>query len=210
MNTKFYSCLLALGTFASAVLLSLTPVSAQTGNGSNTSNNIQPIPGNGSNTSNNATTSNPLGNGSNTTNNVQPVVVQITTQELAKVNEVLTGILGSNPQALTSVTSSEALIPLESSQNTTPEGVTKNAKLLEAAKALNSSVSGLNASGITGEQLNTAINAFNTYAEALIESVGGEKALAFLSSAGGVKSKDGTPAPSLRSQLLKLVDAAKS
>jgi hypothetical protein len=210
MNVKFYSCLLAVGTFASAILLNLTPVSAQTGNCSNCTNNIQPIPGNGSNTSNNATTSNPLGNGSNTTNNVQPVVVQITAQALANVNALLTQILGANPQALTSVTSPEALVPPEASQNTTPEVATKNTTLVEAAKALNSSVSGLNAGGVTGEQLNNVINAYNAYAEALVESVGGEKALAFLSNAGGVKSKDGTPAPSLRSQLLKLVEAAKS
>jgi hypothetical protein len=232
MNTKFYSCLLALGTFASAVLLSLTPVSAQTGNGSNTSNNIQPIPGNGSNTSNNANTSNPLGNtgnGSNTSNNAntsnpgngsntgnnaststpqQPTTVQVTAQEVAKVNEVLTGIVAANPQALTSVTSPEALVPPEASQNTTPEAAAKNTKLVEAAKALSSSVAGLNAGQVTGEQLNNTINAYNTYAEALVESVGGEKAVAFLSSAGGVKSKDGTPAPSLRSQLLKLREAA--
>jgi hypothetical protein len=210
MNTKFYSCLLALGTLASAILLGITPSYAGDGNGSNNGNNVQFIMGNGSNTSNNATTSNPLGNGSNTTNNVQPVVVQITAQEVAKVNEVLTGIVAANPQALTSVTSPEALVPPEASQNTTPEAAAKNTTLVEAAKALNSLVSGLNAGQVTGEQLNNVINAYNAYAEALVESVGSEKALAFLSSAGGVKSKDGTPAPSLRSQLLKLVEAAKS
>jgi hypothetical protein len=180
MNTKFYACLLALGTFSSAVLLGLTPVSAQTGNGSNNGNNV-------------------FGNGSNTTNNVQPIVVGITTQALATVNAVLAQILSANPQALSSVTSPEALVPPGAS-----------ASVSDAAKALNGAVAGLNAGGITGEQLNGAINAYNTYATALVESVGGEKAIAFLSSAGGVKSADGTSAPSLRSQLLKLVEAAKS
>ncbi len=200
MNIKFYSCLLALGTFASAVLFNLAPVSAQNGNGSNATNNIQPIitGGNGSNTTNNANTSNP-GNGSNTTNNVQPVVVQITTQALATVNAVLAQILGANPQALTSVTSPAALVPPGASQSVS-----------DSAAALASAVAGLNAGGVTGAQLNAAINAYNTYATALVESVGGEKAIAFLSSAGGVKSADGTSAPSLRSQLLKLVEAAKS
>jgi hypothetical protein len=198
MNTKFYSCLLALGTFASAVLLGLTPVSAQTGNGSNVTNNVQPISGNGSNTGNNANTSNP-GNGSNTTNNVQPTVVAITAQALANVNAVLAQILGANPQALTSVTTPAALVPPGASQSVS-----------DAAAALASSVAGLNAGGITAVQLNTAINAYNTYCTALVESVGGEKAIAFLSSAGGVKSADGTNAASLRSQLLKLVEATKS
>jgi hypothetical protein len=199
MNTKFYSCLLALGTFASAVLLGITPAYAD-GNGSNNGNNVGSIgagsAGNGSNTSNNATTSNP-GNGSNTTNNVQFTTVEIAPQALANVNAVLTQILGANPQALTSVTSPEALVPSGASTSVS-----------DAAKALNSAVAGLNGGGITGAQLNEAINAYNAYAEALVESVGGEKAVAFLSSAGGVKSKDGTPAPSLRSQLLKLREAA--
>jgi hypothetical protein len=198
MNTKFYSCLLALGTFASAVLIGLTPVSAQVGNGSNNGNNVQPISGNGSNTTNNATTSN-LGNGSNTTNNVQPVVVAITAQALANVNAVLAQILGANPQALTSVTSPAALVPPGASQSVS-----------DAAAALASAVGGLNGGGVTGEQLNNAINAYNTYATSLVESVGGEKAIAFLSSAGGVKSADGTPAPSLKSQLEKLRAAAQS
>jgi hypothetical protein len=201
MNTKFYSCLLALGTFASAVLLGLTPVSAQTGNMSNATNNIQPIIplGNGSNTSNNATTSTPLGNGSNTTNNVQFTTVAITPQALGNVNLVLTQILSANPQALSSVTTPGALVPTGASQSVS-----------DAAAALAAAVGGLNGSGITGAQLNTAINAYNTYCTALVESVGGEKAIAFLSSAGGVKSADGTSAASLRSQLLKLVEAAKS
>jgi hypothetical protein len=198
MNMKFYSCLLALGTFASAVLLSLTPVSAQTGNGSNVTNNIQPIPGgNGSNTSNNANTSNP-GNGSNTTNNVQFTTVAISTAALANVNAVLAQILSVNPQALASVTSPAALVPAGASQSVS-----------DAAAALASAVSGLNAGGVTGVQLNAAINAYNAYATALVESVGGEKALAFLNDAG-VKSADGTPAASLRSQLEKLRAAAQS
>ncbi len=199
MNTKFYACLLALGTFTSTVLLGVTPVSANSGNGSNNGNNVQPIIpiGNGSNTTNNVQ---PIsGNGSNTTNNVQPTIVGITTQALATVNAVLAQILSVNPQALASVTSPEALVPPGASPSVS-----------DAAKALNSAVAALNAGGITGEQLNAAINAYNTYATALVESVGGEKAIAFLSSAGGVKSADGTSAPSLRSQLLKLVEAAKS
>jgi hypothetical protein len=117
---------------------------------------------------------------------------------LATVNSVLAQILGANPQALSSVTSPAALVPAGASQSVS-----------DSAAALASAVGGLNAGGITGVQLNTAINAYNTYATALVESVGGEKAIAFLSSAGGVKSADGTPAASLRSQLLKLVEAAK-
>jgi hypothetical protein len=201
MNTKFYSCLLALGTFASAVLIGLTPVSAQTGSGSNNGNNVQPVltGGSGSNTSNNATTSNPLGNGSNTTNNVQPVVVQITTAALANVNAVLAQILSVNPQALASVTSPAALVPAGASQSVS-----------DAAQALASAVAALNGGSVSGEQLNAAINAYNTYATSLVESVGGENALAFLSNAGGVKSADGTSAPSLKSQLEKLRAAAQS
>jgi hypothetical protein len=197
MNMKFYSCLLALGTFASAILLSLTPVSAQVDGGSNSTNNIQPIFGNGSNTGNNATTSN-LGNGSNTTNNVQPVVVAITAQALANVNAILTQILTADPLALKNITTPDALVPSGASQSVS-----------DAAAALANAVAGLNAGGVTGDQLNNAINAYNTYATALVESVGGEKAIAFLSSAGGVKSADGTSAPSLKSQLEKLRAAAQ-
>jgi hypothetical protein len=182
MNMKFYSCLLALGTFASAVLLSLTPVSAQVDSGSNNGNNVQPI----------------SGNGSNTTNNVQPVVVQIAPQALANVSTVLGQILGANPQALSSITTPDALVPSGAGQSVS-----------DAATALASAVGGLNPSGVTGDQLNNAINAYNTYATALVESVGGEKAIAFLSSAGGVKSADGTSAPNLKSQLEKLRAAAQ-
>ena len=198
MNMKFYSFLLALGTFASAVLLGITPGSAQTGSGSNNGNNPQFIGGNGSNTTNNATTSNP-GNGSNTTNNVQFTTVAITPQGSANLIAALTQILGANPQALSSVTTPAALVPAGASQSVS-----------ESAAALASAVAALNGGGVTGEQLNAAINAYNTYATALVESVGGEQAIAFLSSSGGVKSADGTPAASLRSQLLKLSEAAKS
>jgi hypothetical protein len=190
MNTKFYSCLLALGTFTSAVLLGIAPASAGGfgDNGSGTTNNVQFITGYGSNGP----------NGSNTTNNVQPIVVQITTQALATVNT----ILGANPQALSSVSSPAALVPAGAGQSVS-----------ESAAALSSAVGGLNAGGVTAIQLNNAFNAYNAHAAALCQSpenggIGGEKALAFLSSAGDVKSKDGTPAPNLRSQLLQLRQAA--
>jgi hypothetical protein len=178
MNTKFYSCLLALGTFASAVSISIAPVSAQKGNGSDNGNNI-------------------YGNGSNTTNNVQPIVVAITAQALATVNAVLGQILGANPQALASVTSPAALVP---------PGATPS--LSTAAAALSSAVAGLNPGSITAPQLAAAINAYNAYAGSLVAEIGGEKAIAFLSNAGGVKSADGSPAPSLKSQLEKLRAAA--
>jgi hypothetical protein len=198
MNMKIFSSLLALGMVASGMLVGLQPSSANTGNGSNNGNNVQFIGGNGSNTGNNGNTSNP-GNGSNTTNNVQPVVVAITAQALANVNALLAQILGANPQALSSVTAPAALVPAGAGQSVS-----------DAAAALATAVGGLNASGVTGLQLNTAIEAYNNYCAALVDSVGGEQAIAFLSNAGGVKSADGTPAASLRSQLEKLRAAAQS
>jgi hypothetical protein len=198
MNTKIFSSLLALGMVASGMLVGLQPSAANTGNGSNNGNNVQFIGGNGSNTGNNGNTSNP-GNGSNTTNNVQPVVVAISAQALANVNAVLAQILGANPQALSSVTAPGALVPPGAGQSVS-----------DAAAALAAAVGGFNAGGVTGLQLNAAVNAYNNYCAALVDSVGGDQAVAFLSSAGGVKSADGTSAASLRSQLLKLLEAAKS
>jgi hypothetical protein len=84
MNMKFYSSLLALGTFASAVLLGITPVSADTGNGSNPTNNAS------------------------TSTLFSPV---FPTQASAPVNAAFRSIIQVNPTAFTSLSSPAALTP---------------------------------------------------------------------------------------------------
>jgi hypothetical protein len=197
MNAKILASLLALGTVASGMLLDIQPSSAENGSENGfISPVVIPIKGGSGNGSENGF--------------ISPTVlpVAITTQSLASVNTVLTQILTANPQALASVTSPAALIP-----DGVPSGSTSAAELSTAATDLSSAVAGLNPGSITGAQLNAVINTYNnTYLPKLIAAVGGDKAVAFLRSSVDVKGTDGksTSAPNLRSQLLKLVGAAKS
>jgi hypothetical protein len=173
MNLKISSSLLALGTFTSAILLSITPVSAQKGNGSNN------------------------GNGSNTTNAIQFLTATITANVLAAVNTALAQILAANPLALANATS--GLVPAGAS-----------ASLVAAAADLQQLVAGFGAGNVSVPQLNKAIAAYNTYVEALVASLGGADAVAFLSSSGADKALDSTNTPGVRGLLLALSARAKS
>ncbi len=171
MNLKISTSLLALGAFTSSVLLNLTPVSAQSGNGSN------------------------AGNGSNTTNAIQFLnfASNITANVLAAVNTALAQILAANPGALNNATSNSSLLPPGASTS-----------VASAAAKLQQLVAGFNAGSVTAAQLSAAIDAYNTYVTALVESLGPDGAVAFLSSSGGDKALDGTNTPGIRGLLVAL------
>jgi hypothetical protein len=219
MNMKIFTSLLTLGTLSSSMLIGIPSVFA--GNGSNIIPPVTPPPKSD-------------GNGSNSTNNnLQfPTFAAFTANVLAAVNNLLTQILAANPSVLANATSNGALLPtgaspslvaavnnlrlalaaLLSSLNTASVGESEillasaDPQVLVAQSSQKPTFTG----NVTAAKLNAAIVAYNTYVEALVADIGGDGAVAFLSSSGGDKALDSTNSPGVRGLLLALSAQATS
>jgi hypothetical protein len=176
MNLKISASLLALGTLTSAVLLGTTPVSAQTGNGSDVGNNVQFL-------INQVQTFAP--------SSITPPIQAALTTFSQSVNPnsvspaVFSALSGGSPAPLAA-----ALIPT---------GVTANGPTATSAADLAASLNGVRDAGgnINAQKASIAVGKYNAYVAALVAEVGGDKAIASIAdaqkSANG-KAEGGTTA----------------